>query len=346
MVPVGESGTVDVIEEADGYFDSREPGTHEKSEENNDFNLGKGGTRMDNGIGKRQNEEISIQKLAAQRQLYREAKRKQTLSAVFCVAVPFLLSAAEAVIGKSWALTVILALISVLSMYISYRTDKCISGKKQCAADIQQLFDVYVYQMPWSRALFGNKRNCDRDVAQKAGILLKDKAERNALLNWYEEEYSEMGLGEGIIGCQLSNANWDAGLRKRLKAACYFLTVILVLVILAMSIIMTETVIKCIIRMAFILPILTWLAKITGGLDSDLERLKRISRLIYSEEMKDMRYLQWIQSELYEHRKKCFLVPEWFYDLFRGNDEDTARNEARKKLQEELKSGTYDKISL
>lgn len=26
MVPVGESGTVDVIEEADGYFDSREPG--------------------------------------------------------------------------------------------------------------------------------------------------------------------------------------------------------------------------------------------------------------------------------------------------------------------------------
>lgn len=290
---------------------------------------------MDNGIGKRQNEEISIQKLAAQRQLYREAKRKQTLSAVFCIAVPFLLSAAEAVIGKTWALTVILALVSVLSMYISYRTDKCISGKKRRAADIQQSFDVYVYQMPWSRALFGNKRNCDRDVAQKAGILLKDKAERNDLLNWYEEAYRE----KGIIGCQLSNVNWDAGLRKRLKAACYFLTVILVLVILAMSIIMNETVIKCIIRMAFILPILTWLAKIKGVLDSDLERLKKISRLIFSEETKDMRYLQWIQSELYEHRKKCFLVPDWFYKRFQKNDEDTAHKEALQKLMKELERG-------
>ena len=85
---------------------------------------------MDNGIGKRQNKEISIQKLAAQRQLYSEAKGKQTVSDVFCVAVPFLLSAAEAVIGKTWALTVILALISVLSMYISCVTDKCISAKK------------------------------------------------------------------------------------------------------------------------------------------------------------------------------------------------------------------------
>lgn len=294
---------------------------------------------MDNGIGKRQNEEISIQKLAAQRQLYREAKRKQTLSAVFCVVVPFLLSAAEAVIGKTWALTVILALISVLSMYISRITDKCISEKKRRAADIQQSFDVYVYQMPWSRGLFGNKRNCDRDVARKAEIFLKNRAERYKLLNWYEPKYSKLSRERGIQCCQLENANWDAGLRKRLKAACYILTVFLVLVILAMSVIKNETVIECLIRMVFILPILTWLAKIAGELDGDLERLNKIFQLIESEETKDMRYLQWIQSELYEHRKKCFLVPDWFYKRFQKNDEDTAHKEALQKLMKELERG-------
>ena len=294
---------------------------------------------MDNGIGERQNEEISIQKLAAQRQLYSEAKGKQTVSDVFCVAVPFLLSAAEAVIGKTWALTVILALISVPSMYISCVTDKCISAKKRRAADIQQSFDVYVYQMPWSRGLFGNKRNCDRDVAQKAWILLKNEAERDKLPKWYELEYSKLSRERGILCCQLENVNWDAGLRKRLKIACYILTVFLVSVILAMSVVMNETVIKCLIRMAFILPILTWLAKITGELDGDLERLNKISRLIEAEETKDMRYLQWIQSELYEHRQRCFLVPDWFYKRFQKNDEDMAHKEALQKLAKELERG-------
>ena len=102
---------------------------------------------------------------------------------------------------------------------------------------------------------------------------------------------------------------------------------------------MNETVIECLIRMVFILPILTWLAQITGELDNDLERLNKIFQLIESEETKDMRYLQWIQSELYEHRKKCFLVPDWFYERFQKNDEDTAHKEALQKLMKELERG-------
>ena len=154
---------------------------------------------MDNGINKRQNEEISIQKLAAQKQLYKEAKREQTLSAVFCVAVPFLLSVAEVITGKNLFLKAILALFSVLAMCISYITDKYISAKKRRAADIQQSFDVYVYQMPWSRGLFGNKRNCDRDVVQKSGILMKNEAKRDKLPNWYELEYSKLSRERGIL---------------------------------------------------------------------------------------------------------------------------------------------------
>ena len=294
---------------------------------------------MDNGINKRQNEEISIQKLAAQKQLYKEAKREQTLSAVFCVAVSFLLSVAEVITGKNLFLKAILALFSVLAMCISYITDKYISAKKRRAADIQQSFDVYVYQMPWSRGLFGNKRNCDRDVVQKSGILMKNEAKRDKLPNWYELEYSKLSRERGILCCQLQNVNWDTGLRKRLKIACYILSVFLSALILAMSVIMNETVIECLIRMVFILPILTWLAQITGELDNDLERLNKIFQLIESEETKDMRYLQWIQSELYEHRKKCFLVPDWFYERFQKNDEDTAHKEALQKLMKELERG-------
>lgn len=45
--------------------------------------------------------------------------------------------------------------------YISYLAAQrqLYEEKRKTAAEIQQLFDIYVYQMPWDNRLFGSQKN-------------------------------------------------------------------------------------------------------------------------------------------------------------------------------------------
>ena len=57
--------------------------------------------------------------------------------------------------------------------------------KKEWAASIQQTFDVYVYNMPWDKALFGEHNNLTEIIAEQSKVILKNEKERKELLNWF-----------------------------------------------------------------------------------------------------------------------------------------------------------------
>lgn len=131
---------------------------------------------MSNGIVTRQNEDNSIAMLAAQRQLYRDAKKYNAVSVVLSVWIPFALAVIIWFIQENteWRYA-----SYILSMVFSFVIDKYIEEKKQLAAFIQQKFDVYVYEMPWDKRIFGRDKNVDHEIAIHSKKILSNQQEKN-----------------------------------------------------------------------------------------------------------------------------------------------------------------------
>lgn len=71
---------------------------------------------MSNGINQRQNEEKCVAMLAAQRQLYNDAKKLDWTSTVLSVLIPFLLSCILLFVSKDSPVGVISYIVSIVSM--------------------------------------------------------------------------------------------------------------------------------------------------------------------------------------------------------------------------------------
>ena len=81
-------------------------------------------------------------------------------------------------------------------------------------------------------------------------------------------------------------------------------------------------------RIAFWAPMLQWLFETVKMLNDDLENLNELDVAINSKEEKSMEDLQDIQKLIYEHRKGCLTIPNFFYGYFKDNDEDRAHRMA------------------
>lgn len=85
---------------------------------------------MSNGIATRQNEDNSIAMLAAQRQLYRDAKKINTVSVAVSVWIPFALAVVLLTIPGNAEWKCASYILSIVSMVLGFGIDKYIEGKK------------------------------------------------------------------------------------------------------------------------------------------------------------------------------------------------------------------------
>lgn len=283
---------------------------------------------MNNVIVKRQNEEKCICYLAAQRQLYNEAKRLDNIEILFSVFLPLFFAALQSIISGNTYLNATSYVLSIVSMVISLLFGSYIDRKKEIAAEIQQHFDLYVYQMPWDNKLFCLQRNVTHVVAEKAKLLLKNPKEHERLTNWYTTATETVDLKKGILMCQKENYNWDVNLRKRFRRLSVIIIIILIILIFLIGIIKNETVVMLLCRFAFIIPMLQWLFETVKQLNKDIKNLEELDSLISSSEPKSMDELHMIQSKIYIHRKSCYTIPNKFYDRYKNNDEDVAHRTA------------------
>lgn len=283
---------------------------------------------MNNGIIERQNEDKYISYLAAQRQLYNEVKRLDGIEILFSVGLPLLFAVVQLIISDNEYLNVISYILPIISMAISMLLGSCVAHKKEMAAEIQQHFDVYVYQMPWDNKLFGPQRSVTHIVAEKAKLLFRKAGERARLANWYTMVAGTVDIQKGILICQKENYNWDVGLRKRFRWASCILIGILTVLIFLIGIVRNETVVMLLCRFAFIIPMFQWLFETIKQLNEDIKNLKKLDELIGFSEPKCMDDLQEIQSKIYIHRRSCYTIPNIFYERYKNNDEDVAHRTA------------------
>lgn len=283
---------------------------------------------MSNGIRKRQNEEYSIEMLAAQRKLYNDAKTVNWISTALSVWIPFVLSILLVFITQNSPLENGSYIISIISMIVSLGIDSYIRKRKELAASIQQKFDIYVYQMPWNERLFGKNMNLNHAIAEHSKSIMLKEDEKKTLYDWYTPIVDEKSINEGILACQRENQWWDVGIRSRYRLACYIAIIIMTVIVFGMGIIRNEENVKLLWRAAFIVPMMRWLIDTVKQLNEDIDNLKKVDVMINEETMKSMDDLQDIQVKIYEHRKGCFAIPNFFYEIFKDNDEDNAHRAA------------------
>ena len=155
-------------------------------------------------IAARQNSDWSLLLLAAQRQVYSEAKRWRglragaatiaALSGVIATAVaPDLLK----LIGPVGAL---LGIVQVIAVAIEKRRTKI-------GATIQEQFDTSVYPLPWN-ALLGRKI----DPEEIAAAAARHRGKRDSLVEWYSVPKG-MPNPLAVLLCQRTNLRWDMALR-------------------------------------------------------------------------------------------------------------------------------------
>lgn len=279
---------------------------------------------MSNGILTRQNENNSIAMLAAQRQLYRDAKQFEILSVALSVWIPFALAVILFFSNQDSIWRYISYIIAIVSMIFSFAVDKWIDEKKRLAAFIQQKFDVYVYSMPWNDRIFGKNRNVNQEIAINSQKILGNKKEKDALYNWYTLAIEDKDLLSGILLCQRENFWWDVGLRKRFRGISIFAIAFLCMAVLVMGLLKNEDVAQLLWRFAFIVPMVEWLLNTVKQLNKNIVDLKEIDIVINDDSSKTMDDLQDIQRMIYEHRKECYAIPDCIYKLFKNNDEDNA----------------------
>lgn len=283
---------------------------------------------MSNGINKRQNEDNSIAMLAAQRQLYDNAKRLSIITMMFSVIIPFSLSIVLLFVSRDSLWRTMPYICSIASMCVSFVTAKYIKDDKCLAATIQQKFDTYVYSMPWDRRIFGDDKNLNAKVTQYSKKILSKEAKHSALENWYTSAVDEKPIKEGILACQRENYTWDVGLRKRFRLFSKASASILCICVFAVGVCDRESVSELIYRIAFVIPVIRWMLDAVKKLNDDIENMSRLDAVINSSKKKSMEDLQDVQKMLFDHRKSCFLIPDFFYNLFKDNDEDLAHRTA------------------
>lgn len=280
-----------------------------------------------NKIAETQNTDKNIARLASQRQLYNDIEVLDKINLCFSVIIPLGFAAIQEIAGWDWA-KVISGCVSIAMLVLSLAIFSQGKAKKTLAASIQQEFDIDVFQMPWDNKLFGKRKNLNSEIAKYSKKILNDDRKKNKLYNWYRTEVDSFPLNKAILVCQKENFSWDAGLRKRYRIFALVFVAGIIIVSVGISLLKGDSAQDLLLRFVIILPALRWFVNVISGLNDDLKRMESLENVLYSVEDKQMIDLQFIQKEIFENRKSAIKIPDWFYNIFRANDEDRERRSA------------------
>ena len=165
-----------------------------------------------NSIPQKQNQPKQIDRIAAQRQLYTEAKRIWAI--YFVLSVPCVVALAFMTLFfpalKSWAWSWNFILVVVDLILISSQQEDL----KTCAARIQELFDCEVLDLP-HRKLKGASKVTPEEVNRSADKYRKLNSDLSDLSNWYSVCVEQLPIPLARLVCQRTNCWWDSDVRQK-----------------------------------------------------------------------------------------------------------------------------------
>ena len=282
-----------------------------------------------------QNKPENILRLAAQRQLYKEAKWFFKMQIFLTVPITIVLSLLrlipESVFGFS--LVSVTAFLSVVVALGDLIVDFFyVSDLKTKAAKVQEDFDCSVYEMPRNEVFC--KKNIPAESVKKFSRKYVPNP-KSPLEDWYPVEIRNYPKEKAIFVCQKTNLHYDRTLRSKfIRDSLLVATSILALIVTCALIVNPSTAGFFTLFIAPALPILVLALKILFSHLKAIRASNELHEIINSLNEKNsgitMNELRDVQNRIFCIRKDGPLVPEEFY------------NKKRKKLEEEMHANAVE----
>jgi cell division protein FtsB len=292
-----------------------------------------------NNIPQSQSHELQLNRLAAQRQLYTDAKTVFVVRIM--IAVPAVIVWSFAVMAFTelkvyaalWAIFATLIEILILS-------PKHDSLRKE-AAKIQELFDCDVLLLKWQDIKVG--RCPDPETITHYALKYKKRDPHySGLINWYPNAVGQLPVHLARIICQRSNCAWDSNLRRRYAGWLILLLIAMVILVFVIGVAGRLSLEKFILAVVFpLFPAAVLLirqsvtnVKIAARSDSIRTHIADLwEEAIRGDIAPEMlaNECRRLQDEIYEHRTMCPVIFDWVYNKLRR-----ARDEEMNKTTEDL----------
>jgi hypothetical protein len=264
-----------------------------------------------------QNAPESIRLLAAQRQLYTEAKWINKilfiLAFLSAIAIPLALALWPG-IEKSWGL-----LGLVIFFFIQLLKSRE-GEKRQTASVIQEELDTKLFQIPWNRSLANRPISPEVIVAADKRF----KGNREKLKDWYYLPQNDLPHNLAVLFCQRTNFVWEYRQRQsyiQLLGSLFFTFLIgaIILGLFQKALLLT-------FLLGYLSPILPFLGVIAQDWLSHWKtseelhsKEKDITAILQSETAIQsnisMETLRLYQDAVFKNRQSGPMVPDWFYNF-------------------------------
>jgi hypothetical protein len=296
-----------------------------------------------NNIATTQNEPRQLQRLAAQRRLYSDAKKifgfQLLLGGPLAVgwAIAVLAEPSLKGIAAAWGLSVSLSDLLWLTPLQKRLRER--------AARIQEAFDCDVLQLPWNDIKVGKHPEPEL-VKEQADKYAKIQDKYPPLPNWYAPVVSELPLEVGRVICQRANCWWDSTQRRRYAAWVIGSVSCVTLIMLAFGFVGGLTVEKFVLTIvaplspALILAYRQYTEQMEAA--TRLDKLKEHAESLWAESCTRTARAtltnrsRSLQDEIFENRKRSPLVFDWIFRKLR-NDYDAKMNHGAQDLAEQAK---------
>lgn len=297
-------------------------------------------------INERQNNELNLKRLAAQRQLYSGAKELMHIQFVISGLAIIIFAAIGNIISKDYAVYItMLAIFCVLfnELFLTKRIDEI----KIKAAYIQEEFDCEVLEIThnYIKSSHWSTMECIQENNKK---YLAKHNNYDLLRDWYPGiDKAEQRYGKII--CQSTNCWWNQNLRKKYSNFLISGTVTIFIILLIISVVKGITLSGFIMSVISpILPGADLVYKINRENKKAIQNLNHLKskiddiivilkcKEIYTDEQlkNDVRVLQ---DMIFDNRAISPLIPDKFYFKYRDNDEETAKS-SNKELVELIRT--------
>jgi hypothetical protein len=299
-----------------------------------------------NNIPQEQNTPHQLERLAAQRQLYSDAKNIQNINIILSIPSVIIWSILIAffpslqIYAALWGLSV-----TLLEQAIFSHSQKNLQEK---AAKIQQLFDCDIFELDWSQLCSGSRPEPELIVSSSAKYRKKDPNYSN-LKDCYPVSVGKLPIHEARLICQRSNIWWDAKQKLRYCKLILFgliaITIIVFLVGLVGGLTLEKFVLAIVIPLlpAFIFTIRQYIENKQAAtrLDNLRENSENIwqqviNRRITPQELERESYI--LQNQIYDNRRLSPLIFDWLYYRLKKQNEVEMNKGAETLIKELLQS--------
>tara|TARA_R110000744_G_C19368614_1_gene562191 strand:+ start:1452 stop:2366 length:915 start_codon:yes stop_codon:yes gene_type:complete len=281
-------------------------------------------------ILERQNKDVHINELLAQKRVYSIAKNYQGFLIFISVPLPIIISLVVKsnpnLIDESSYIFVLYTIIAAVGEKI---LESSIDRLKKIAASIKETFDNKVLGINSNETL--NLVLTDRELIRRYSKKYRAKQQViDKIVNWYSLEIKNVKTNVASLLCQRTNITYDFSVRKRYKYLIYIISSLTFLVLLIIALINDLSVKGFLIEVILpSIPIIMFAYKEINSNTESIDNLNHLRNLIEStlsetniNDTIEKKQLRSIQDRIYNNRLLSPLIPDFIYNSLRPKLED------------------------